>query len=481
MSQRPNILLFLMDGVQASALEPGSACHTPNFQRLRDRGLLFRRAYTSTPVCSPARASLLTGHLPHNHGVLEVEHGRDPDQCNLRTELPHWPHYLQDNGYTNAYFGKWHVERSNRLEDFGWQINRCKAAEHHAFLGQGKDEGADLSVDPSLSRYVESPPGYNRILHYGVTDIAPEERYPAFSTDQALEFLHSRQDQSKPWTACVSFSEPNESLVVSRSTFTQYDPATMSLPENLNDDLSDRPNIYQRQRQISAKVSDAEWRMARVCYYGRITELDAQFGRLLGQLESGNQLDNTVIIVTADHGRYVGAHGFDAHNFGPFEEIYRIPLIMAGPGIASGGESHGLVNLQDLCPTLLELTGSKAINSPDSKSFTPLLSAPTQVPDEFNTAYGEYHGTRFNLAQRILWQDEWKFVFNGFDFDELYNLQDDPYESTNLADEPDQKKRCETMMREIWRIMRETNDRTLNETHYYSMRIGCVGPNEFNQ
>lgn len=477
MSDRPNILLFLMDGVQASALDPASACQTPNFDRLRERGLLFRRAYTSTPVCSPARASLLTGQLPHNHGVLEVEHGRDPDQCNLRTDHAHWPQRLQENGYTNAYFGKWHVERSNRLEDFGWQINRCKAAEHHQFLGQGKDGGADLTIDPDLCRYIEGPPGYNRVLHYGVTDTSPEKRYPAFSTDQAIEFLDSRNGDDSPWTACISFSEPNESLVVSRSTFEQYDVDNIPLPENLNDDLSDRPNIYQRQQQISEGVTDDEWRLARTCYYGRITELDTQFGRLLKQLEDGNQLDNTIIIVTADHGRYVGAHGFDAHNFGPFEEIYRIPLIMAGPGIANGQETQGLVNLHDLCPTLLELSGSQATPTLDSKSLVPLLFAPAEIPTGFNTAYGEYHGTRFNLAQRILWQGEWKFVFNGFDFDELYNLATDPHESTNLATLAEHRDRCESMMREIWRIIRETGDRTLNETHYYSMRMACVGPN----
>ena len=477
MRGRPNILLFLMDGVQASALDPGSACQTPNFDRLRQRGLLFRRAYTSTPVCSPARASLLTGQLPHKHGVLEVEHGRDPDQCNLRTDLPHWPQRLQENGYTNAYFGKWHVERSNQLKDFGWQINRCKTAEHHQFLGQGKDGGTDLTIDPDLCRYVEGPPGYNRVLHYGITDASPAERYPAFSTDQAIEFLESRNTEDAPWTACVSFSEPNESLVVSRSTFEQYDVENIPLPVNLNDDLSDRPNIYQRQQQISADVTDDEWRLARTCYYGRITELDTQFGRLLDHLEEDNQLDNTIIIVTADHGRYVGAHGFDAHNFGPFEEIYRVPLIMAGPGIARGKESLGLLNLQDLCPTLLELSGSTAFSTPDSKSLVPLLSAPAEIPPQFDTAYGEYHGTRFNLAQRILWQGEWKFVFNGFDFDELYDLASDPHESTNLATHAEYRERCESMMREIWRIIRETGDRTLNETHYYSMRIGCVGPN----
>jgi len=477
MSRRPNILLFLMDGLQAGALEPEGACRTPHFDDLRKKGLAFRRAYTTTSTCSPARASMMTGILPHNHGVLEVEHGRDFDQCVLRTDKPHWAQRLRESGYRTAYMGKWHVERNNSLEQFGWEINHSKASEHHKFLGQGRDGGADLPIDPELCRHVEGPPGYNRLLHYGVTDTPPSERYPAYTVDQAREVISEFSVGDAPWCACVSFSEPNESLIVSRSTFEKYDVAAMPLPENLNDDLVGRPNIYQRQRQISAGVTDDQWRMARACYFGRVTELDAEFGRLMARLEESGQLENTIVIVSADHGRYVGAHGFDAHNFGAFEEIYRIPLIISGPEIAAGVETSAIVSLPDLCPTLLELSGNEPFDVPDSKSFSSLLADPSPREGEFNTAYGEYHGTRFNLTQRILWRGDWKFVFNGFDFDELYDLKNDPHEMDNLAGDPAHGERVRDMMSGVWRIVRETGDRAIGESHYYSMRIACVGPN----
>jgi choline-sulfatase len=99
------------------------------------------------------------------------------------------------------------------------------------------------------------------------------------------------------------------------------------------------------------------------------------------------------------------------------------------------------------------------------------------VEAEFNTAYGEYHGTRFNLTQRIFWQGNWKFVFNGFDFDELYDLANDPHEMKNLVNEPEHAARVREMMAEVWRVVRETGDRAIGESHYYSMRIACVGPN----
>ena len=99
--------------------------------------------------------------------------------------------------------------------------------------------------------------------------------------------------------------------------------------------------MYRREQEVAKELSEDHWRKARACYFARITELDRCFGRLVDQLEDDGQLENTIVIVLSDHGRYVGAHGFDAHNFGAFEEIYKIPLICAGPGIAEGKNEHG--------------------------------------------------------------------------------------------------------------------------------------------
>lgn len=470
MARKPHMLLFIMDAAQAAALESGSPCLTPNFDRLRERGLAFTRAYAPSPTCSPSRASLMTGLLPHNHGVLEVEHGRDPDQCVLRTGKPHFAQRLSANGYRTGYFGKWHIERSNQLENFGWQTAVVKGAEHHRNLGKGTESGTP-EVIPGLSGYLEDPPGYRRIPHWGVTEVPPEERYAHRTVDQVIDFLGQNEG---PVCACASFSEPNETLIVSRSTFEQYHPGSMPLPDTLRDDLTGRPALYRREQSIAAGLTDEHWRHARTCYFGRITELDAEFGRLVDHLETAGRMHNTLIIVTSDHGRYVGAHGFDAHNIGAFEEIYRIPLILAGPGIPQGS-CHATVNLQDLCPTLCELSGSKVIRTADSQSLVPLIRNPTTGA---GPAYAENHGSRFRLTQRILWDGPWKFVFNGFDFDELYHLENDPYERKNLIDEPACKNRADAMMREIWRRLKTTGDRTLEETHYFSLRLARVGPEE---
>ncbi|HIK90616.1 MAG TPA: hypothetical protein EYG03_01295 [Planctomycetes bacterium] len=473
---KPNILIILADGMQADTVAPGHACITPNLDALAERGVRFRNAHTTCPTCSPARASLMTGLLPHNHGVLEVEHGRDADQCVLRTEHPHFALRLSAAGYRTGYFGKWHVERTQDVTRFGWQEGIVKGAEHVNGIGKGEQGPRSFELDESLTGYVEGPRGYKRILHWGVTDTPLDERYPGLTAADADHFLTDCLDKSDPWCCCVSFSEPNEALIVGRDTWNQYDPRRIPLPENFFDDLSDRPNIYQREQQIGRDISEDHWRAARACYFGRITELDGIVQRLISRVDGAAQLENTIVVFMADHGRYVGAHGFDAHNFGAFEEIYRIPLIVAGPGVATGDTCDAQVSIADVGATFCELGQAEPINVPDSRSIRSLLAQPQTIPSNFETGYAEYHGTRFPLMQRILWRGPWKFVFNGFDFDELYNLRDDPHEMHNRANDPDQQVRIESMMSEIWRRVRETGDRAIHESHYFSMRLACIGP-----
>ena len=477
MDDRPNILLFLPDGMQARVTRPGHDCRTPNFDRLASGGIRFTRAHTVLPTCSPARASLMTGLLPHNHGVLQVEHCVDDDQCALRARHPHWAQRLSQAGYRTGYFGKWHVERTNRLEDFGWQVNGCDATAAFRALGSGVAKTEELLDDDSLAVYETSPEGYNPVLHYGVTDVPSGQRSFAHTVDMARQFLSESFVQDRPWACCVSLSEPNVPLIAGRETFSTYDVDSIRLPGNLHDDFTHSPAFYRRQREIFQRVTDPQWREARAVYYALITELDQQFGRLLDQLEQAEQLDRTIILILSDHGRYMGAHGFDAHNFGAFEEAYNIPLIAAGPQIARGVETDALVSLADVGPTLLERAGAEPIDVPDSRSFAPLLADPATHASDFSTSYAEFHGTRFLMTQRVLWRGPWKFVFNGFDYDELYNLDDDPDELINLAADPEYRETMRDMMAEIWRIARDTGDRILTDTHYSPMRFAIVGPN----
>ncbi|MBN1580900.1 MAG: sulfatase-like hydrolase/transferase, partial [Anaerolineae bacterium] len=177
-----------------------------------------------------------------------------------------------------------------------------------------------------------------------------------------------------------------------------------------------------------------------------------------------------------DHGELLGSHGLYCKNFMAAEEIYNIPLIVAGPGIAQNVVTKARVGSHDLCPTLLELAGSEPFDVPDSASFASLLPNPLAREPEFTTGFAEYFGGRMLLTQRIVWDGGWKFVFNGFDFDELYNLDDDPYEMNNLAEHADCQDQLKAMTAHMWRTVRDTNDRTLYNSHYPIMRVAPYGP-----
>ena len=123
MSNRPNILFLMADQMQARVLDPDHVCQTPHLDRLAGEGVRFTRAYTPNNICSPTRASLMTGLMPHNHGVLEVLYPKVPDLHALRTDKAHWAERMVDTGYRTGYFGKWHIERDNVLDRFGWQVN----------------------------------------------------------------------------------------------------------------------------------------------------------------------------------------------------------------------------------------------------------------------------------------------------------------------------------------------------------------------
>ena len=159
------------------------------------------------------------------------------------------------------------------------------------------------------------------------------------------------------------------------------------------------------------------------------------------------------------------------------EEIYRVPMVLAGPGIKSGRESDALVGLQDLHPTLLDLLGLDSRERPDSTSFADLCRADCDELTDDRCGYAEYEGARFQLTQRILWDGDWKYVFNGFAHDELYNLADDPHEERNLLVSPDcRKAEADHLLSLIWGRIKETGDLTLLNSQYPALQIGSVGP-----
>jgi arylsulfatase A-like enzyme len=473
--KKPNILFLMTDQMQGRVLEREHPCLTPNLDWLAAAGMRFTRAYTPNAVCSPARASLMTGLLPHNHGVLHVVHNTDSDQSVLRKDKPHWAQKLVSAGYRTGFFGKWHVERSHRLEQYGWQVHGEAGSELFKAARRRVVRDTDDSKQLSLAKYLDAPEGYSRELLYGVTDIPAERRDMGIVTTLAEDFLAEAMDADAPWCCFVSLKEPHDPFVCGADAYALYDPEALVLPPNADDDLRDKPGLYRKAGRTWAALSKRERKEAMACYYASITEIDRQFGRLIGLLQDRNLLANTIVVVTSDHGELLGAHGLYTKNISAMEEVYNIPSIVAAPGMAQGLTTDARVGLHDVGPTLLELAGCAPLGAPDSRSFAAVLRDPVQAA-AFRTGFAEYHGGRVWLTQRIVWDGDWKYVFNGFDADELYNLRDDPFEMTNLVDQPELDGVVRSLCAKMWDTIRRTNDRSLYNSNYPSLRLASYGP-----
>lgn len=475
MSERPNILFLMADQMQGQVLRPDHVCRTPNFDRLAARGVRFDRAYTPNAVCSPARASLMTGLLPHSHGVLEVTHCVDDDQCVLRTEHPHWAQRLEAEGYLTMYFGKWHVERSNDLAHFGWQVDGGSGG--RLFQEFREEVMADAKTPSfSLRKNMALPEGYKKSILYGVTDQPVAQRGMGIATELAYRHLEEAVKGDRPWCCFVSVTEPHDPFICGEDAFALYDVDALALCPNVFDDLKDKPNIYRKAGLAWADMTERQKKEAAACYYASVTEIDAQFGRLIDLVAGAGKLDHTIVVLTSDHGELLGSHGLYCKNFSGFEEVYNIPLTMCGPGIAQGVVSNARAGLHDLCPTLLEMADAEGIDVPDSRSFVPVLRDPAGASAAYQKGFAEYHGGRYRVTQRVVYDGAWKLVLNGFDFDELYNLDDDPHEMKNLAADPAHRDRLRALTQDMWRVVRDTGDRALFNSHYPVLRVAPFGP-----
>ncbi len=164
-------------------------------------------------------------------------------------------------------------------------------------------------------------------------------------------------------------------------------------------------------------------------------------------------------------------------NVSGFEEPFNIPLVVTGPGIARGSVSQARVGSLDIGPTLLELAGLPPIKVPDSQSFAAALHDPAAQSAKFQVGYAESYGSRYVYTQRVAWDGPWKLVWNCFDIDELYHLEEDPYEMRNLSQDPAFEPQLRHMMEVAWRKVRDTGDEPLMQSQYPVIRLAPFGPN----
>jgi arylsulfatase A-like enzyme len=207
-----------------------------------------------------------------------------------------------------------------------------------------------------------------------------------------------------------------------------------------------------------------------------VTFLDAEIGRVVGALQQAGVYEDTIVVVTSDHGDMLGAHGLATKGVGTaYEEVYNIPLIVRAPGMRAGEDDVHRMDMTDLAPTILDLCSLAPPETMQGRSFRAVLEGAAD-PREWQDAYAEFFGQRFVYTQRIVWHGDWKYVFSPAGVDELYNLATDPFEQKNLASAPARRDMLVDMCRRMWRKMAEIEDRSLFNSHYATLRTAPVGP-----
>jgi len=451
--QRPNLLLIVADQLRADILPcyGGRICQAPHLAALAAQSVVFERAYTPQAVCAPARASLLTGCYPHNHRVTgnagKLLNGVLPDHPSLLSRR------LERLGYERWYGGKWHLGGPENLpRDLGLPGQQ--------FPGHGGGGYRYPEYEAYLARHgwtLAFADGPHQIgeHRYGTLAGPLEADVPHFLVEEALAFLRQWHLGARPAAAggaggerppfllWLNFWGPHEPYFAPPALVDRYrDVAIPPWPDFAPNKLPDgharaAPRVHDLKRPTESLGRGWEfWEPAVRHYFAAMTMIDHEIGRLLGALAELGELDNTVIVFTADHGESLGAHGLQDKGYFMYECIYRVPLLVRVPGVPPRREP-ALVSLVDLCPTLLELAGDPDPEAGrDGVSLAPLLRGePVDLMARRPMLVAEFHGMVLPYTQRLITDGRWKYVWNMGDLDECYDLAEDPWEQTNLAAE----------------------------------------------
>jgi len=461
-----NLLFLMTDQHSISTLgcygNPTVA--TPNIDRLAATGTRFTHAFTPTAICTPARASLLTGYAPFRHKLLanyerNVGYLEDlaPDQFTFSRAL-------QERGYQLGLVGKWHggVERTAASYGFsgpqfeGWH-NPVDHPDYLAYLAQHDLPGYRISEKIRGT----TPNGSEGNLLAARLHQPLEATFEHYLVDRTIEQLErfaaagSRGDH--PFYLATHFFGPHLPYILPEDFFDLYDPGAVELPASVAETFEGKPPVQSNYSALWTfdTLDEATSRKLIAAYWGYVTMIDLEMGRILDALDRLGLSDSTAVALTADHGEFTGAHRL--HDKGPamYDEIYRIPALLRVPGETPSVREE-FVTLTDFTATILDLAGADPTPAVDSRSLLPLVRGEHPVWPQ--NVLAEYHGHHFPYPQRMLRTRTHKLVVNPESVNELYDLVADPHELVNRIEDPGYRDVRHELMGELYRQLRDRGD-----------------------
>jgi len=444
---RPNIVLVIVDDLRWDDL--GCAGHpfsqTPNIDRLAAEGARFLNAFSTTPLCSPSRGSLLTGQYAHSHGIID-----NTDRSAHSHRLQTFPQALQTAGYETAFIGKWHMGNDNsRRPGF-----------HRWFALQGQGTSFDSVVnDDGVAVQTR---GY-------VTDILNEQSVAFLRQPHTRPFLLSLSHKAiHPETAQAAdgkLSDPTASNFIPAPRHANlFQKVTIPRRPNFGVPPLDKPALQQPIAGLPPLGPETGSSDTSILNRLRmLAAVDEGVGAIRQALTDAGQLDQTLIVITSDHGYFYSEHGLSVERRLAYEESIRIPLVMRCPPLVKPGTTpDGSVLTLDLAPTFVELAGGAIPVQYQGRSLVPLMTG--IVPPDWRQSFliELYSDTVFprmhKLGYRAIRSERWKYIrYNDqTGMDEFYDLVSDPYELRNGIHDPALAKPLVEMQAELKRLLVET-------------------------
>ncbi|MGV9578946.1 sulfatase-like hydrolase/transferase [Streptomyces sp. NPDC003509] len=457
-----NLLFLMTDQHRVDTLGCYGNPHvaTPHLDRLAATGTRFDRFYTPTAICTPARASLLTGQAPFRHRLLANYERNVGYLEDLREDAFTFPEALAASGHRLGLIGKWHGGTRRNAASYGFEGPDLPGwhnpVDHPDYLAYLEEHGLPpyRISDPVRGTTPGGNPG-NLLaarLHQPV-----EATFEYYLATRAIEHLERYAAGEEPFFLATHFFGPHLPYLLPDSYYDLYDPALVELPPSVAETFEGKPPV---QRNYSAHwafdtIPIETTRKLIAVYWGYVTLIDEQIGRILTRLDELGLGEGTSVFFTADHGEFTGAHRL--HDKGPamYEDIYRIPGIIRIPGAAPQVRDE-LVSLTDCTATILELAGCDPSPAVDSRSLVPLVKGETpRWPGEL---VAEFHGHHFPYPQRMIRDDRYKLVVNPESVNELYDLLADPHELANRYTHPEFRQVRARLMRRLYELLRDRGD-----------------------
>lgn len=426
--KRKNVLFLISDdlGAQSLGCYGNRQCKTPAIDGLAARGMRFTRTYCQFPVCGPSRASLMSGMYPQSIGVMG-NGGASKFAANIG-DRPTMSGLFKNHGWSSLRVSKiYHMLIPGNITDGVHGPDHAESW-NERFSVQAPEwfsEGKAYNLTRGRLRF-------NREKHYGLgfgtafyvvegsTDGA--EQADVLAADKAIELLGKQGD--KPFFLAVGFVRPHVPLVAPASFYEPYPAEQMKLAASVENDQADIPKLgISKNSKRSGLTEDAQKRRVLRAYYASVAFMDSQVARVLQALDDNGLREDTIVVFTSDHGYHLGEHDF-WQKLSLHEESARIPLIVSGPGIEPG-ETAALSQQIDIYPTLAELCGLAVPKHVQGRSLAPALADPG------HSVHQEVYCT--NKKGHLLRTDRWAFLSWRDGTAELYDMQKDPKQFTNLA------------------------------------------------